>query len=138
VLRGRPSSMGSGGESSVLPHRPAPAAADHVAAVRGSGGVRPDHAVGLAAAHPALVQDEGGASDRGGRLRAHAGHLSRPAGAAGAMTPRRLVVSLVASAEFARAYTLAALTAVLASFIIARLTSHTTLVTILGLLALIG
>lgn len=54
------------------------------------------------------------------------------------MTPRRLVVSLVASAEFARAYTLAALTAVLASFIIARLTSHTTLVTILGLLALIG
>ncbi|MDT0156770.1 O-antigen ligase family protein [Microbacterium sp. ARD32] len=54
------------------------------------------------------------------------------------MTPRRLVVSLLASAEFARAYTLTALAAVFASFLIERLTSTPTLVTILGLLAVIG
>ncbi|BDZ38767.1 O-antigen ligase family protein [Microbacterium suwonense] len=54
------------------------------------------------------------------------------------MTPRRLVVSLLGSAEFARAYTLTALTAVFASFLIEQLTSATTLATILGVIAVIG
>lgn len=54
------------------------------------------------------------------------------------MTPRRYVVSLLGSAEFARAYTIAGLVAVFASFLIERLTSTTTLVTSLALLALLG
>ncbi|GAA3927143.1 O-antigen ligase family protein [Microbacterium soli] len=54
------------------------------------------------------------------------------------MTTRRLLVRLLASAEFARAYTLSALTAMFASFMLSRLTSPVTLVTILALLALIG
>ncbi|SJN30674.1 Exopolysaccharide production protein [Microbacterium esteraromaticum] len=54
------------------------------------------------------------------------------------MTPRRYVVSLIGSAEFARAYALTGLTAAFASFAIERLTSTTTLTTIIILLALIG
>ena len=54
------------------------------------------------------------------------------------MTPRRRALSLLASAEFARAYTLTALTAVFGSFMIQRLMSPVTLATILTALALTG
>ena len=54
------------------------------------------------------------------------------------MTPQRYLGSLLGSAEFARAYTLAALTATFASFAIERLTSHVTLITIIALLAATG
>lgn len=54
------------------------------------------------------------------------------------MSPRRYVVSLLASAEFARAYTLTALTAAFLSFAITRLMSTVTLATIITALALIG
>lgn len=54
------------------------------------------------------------------------------------MSSQRLIASLLASAEFARAYTITSLIAVFASFLIERLTSTTTLVTILSLLALTG
>lgn len=54
------------------------------------------------------------------------------------MTPRRHVFSLLASAEFARAFTIAGLTTAFAAFMIERLTSTTTLATIVTLLALIG
>ncbi|MFJ4044824.1 O-antigen ligase family protein [Microbacterium sp. NPDC089987] len=54
------------------------------------------------------------------------------------MTPRRLVVSLLGSALFARAYTLTALTAVFSSFLIERMMSPVSLTTIIGALAVIG
>lgn len=54
------------------------------------------------------------------------------------MIPGRSVASVLASAEFARAYTLAGLTAAFASLLIGRLTSTVTLATIIALLALIG
>ena len=54
------------------------------------------------------------------------------------MTPQRQIVSLLASAEFARAYTLAGLTAAFGSFLIERLTSPATLATIITVLALVG
>lgn len=54
------------------------------------------------------------------------------------MTPRRQLVATLASAEFARAYTLTALTAVFSSFAIDRLMSPRTLTTIIALLALLG
>ena len=54
------------------------------------------------------------------------------------MTVLRPIVALLASAEFARAYTLTSLAAAFASFMIERLTSTTTVVTIFALLALIG
>jgi O-antigen ligase len=54
------------------------------------------------------------------------------------MTALRPIVALLASAEFARAYTLTSLAAAFASFMIERLTSTTTVVTIFALLALIG
>src|SRR5690606_36284998 len=57
---------------------------------------------------------------------------------AGAMTPGRFVASVPASAEFARAYTLTGLTAVFAPFLIERVTSATTLATLLGAIAIIG
>ncbi|MBN8205711.1 O-antigen ligase family protein [Microbacterium esteraromaticum] len=54
------------------------------------------------------------------------------------MTPRRQLLSLLASAEFARAYTLTALTAAFLSFVIARLMSPVTLATIISALSIIG
>ncbi|HTN55611.1 MAG TPA: O-antigen ligase family protein, partial [Microbacterium sp.] len=54
------------------------------------------------------------------------------------MSPRRYVVSLLASAGFARAYTIAGLAAVFGMFLIERLTSTITLVTIVAMLAVIG
>lgn len=54
------------------------------------------------------------------------------------MTPKRRLLPLLASAEFARAYTVTALTATFASYMIERLTSTTTLITIFTLLALVG
>ncbi|MBY6060681.1 O-antigen ligase [Microbacterium esteraromaticum] len=54
------------------------------------------------------------------------------------MTPRRQLLSLLASAEFARAYTLTALTAAFLSFVIARLMSPVTLATIISTLSVIG
>lgn len=54
------------------------------------------------------------------------------------MSLRRYVVSLLASAEFARAYTIAGLAAVFGMFLIERLTSAATLATIIALLAAIG
>jgi O-antigen ligase len=54
------------------------------------------------------------------------------------MSPRRYVVSLLASAGFARAYTIAGLAAVFGMFVIERLTSGPTMVTIVAVLALIG
>ncbi|MFC7790073.1 O-antigen ligase family protein [Microbacterium sp. MAHUQ-60] len=54
------------------------------------------------------------------------------------MSPRRYVVSLLASAGFARAYTIAGLAAVFGVFLIERLTSTITLVTIVTVLAAIG
>ncbi|MFD5225021.1 O-antigen ligase family protein [Microbacterium sp. NPDC058342] len=54
------------------------------------------------------------------------------------MTPRRHVVSLLASAEFARAYTIAGLAAAFGSFLIERLTSTVTLATIVTMLAITG
>ena len=54
------------------------------------------------------------------------------------MSPRRQLVSLLASAEFARAYTLTALTAAFMSFAIQRLMSPVTLATIITLLSAIG
>lgn len=54
------------------------------------------------------------------------------------MSPRRYVVSLLASAEFARAYTIAGLGTAFGVFLIERITSTTTLSTIVALLALIG
>lgn len=54
------------------------------------------------------------------------------------MTPRRQLVSLLGSAEFARAYALTALAAAFMSFLIERLMSPVTLATILAILAMIG
>ena len=54
------------------------------------------------------------------------------------MTDLRHPRALLASAEFARAYTLASLTAVFGSFALTRLTSPRTMVTIVVMLALIG
>lgn len=54
------------------------------------------------------------------------------------MSPRRYLGDLLASAEFAQAYTLTALTAAFGSFIIQQLTSNVTLATILALLAAVG
>lgn len=54
------------------------------------------------------------------------------------MTSRRQLVSLLASAEFARAYTLTALAAAFMSFPIERLMSRVTLATIITLLAATG
>lgn len=54
------------------------------------------------------------------------------------MTPRRQVATLLASAEFARAYTLTALTATFGSFMIEHLMSTATLATIITLLSLLG
>lgn len=54
------------------------------------------------------------------------------------MTPRRYLGAVLASATFAQAYALAALTAVFASFAIARITSSLTQVTIISALATIG
>lgn len=51
---------------------------------------------------------------------------------------RRRLAAVLQSAEFARAYTLAALTAAFASFLIERLTSRVTLATIITALALTG
>lgn len=54
------------------------------------------------------------------------------------MTPRRHVIALLASAEFARAYTITALASAFGAFMIERLTSSTTMITIFTLLALLG
>lgn len=54
------------------------------------------------------------------------------------MSPRRYVVSLLASAEFARAYTISGLAAAFSAFLIERMTSTVTLATIVAMLALIG
>ncbi|MDQ0613307.1 exopolysaccharide production protein ExoQ [Microbacterium sp. W4I4] len=54
------------------------------------------------------------------------------------MSPQRYVVSLLASAGFARAYTLAGLGAVFGTFLIERMTSAVTLATIVIVLAAIG
>ena len=54
------------------------------------------------------------------------------------MTPRRELIALIASAEFARAYALTALTAVFTSFLIERLMSPVTLATIIAMLSLTG
>lgn len=54
------------------------------------------------------------------------------------MSPRRYIVSLLASAGFARAYTIAGLTAVFGAFLIERMTSRVTLSTIITVLAVIG
>ncbi|MFP1601772.1 O-antigen ligase family protein [Microbacterium sp. 2216-1] len=54
------------------------------------------------------------------------------------MTPRRQLLSLLASAEFARAYTLTSLTAAFLSYLIARLMSPVTLATIISALSIIG
>src|SRR5690606_31914302 len=138
VLRDRPTAVGPGCQAPVLADRTAAAAAHRLAALRGPGRIRPDHAVGLDAADPAVLQDEGGSPDRRRSRRTHARHLPRPPGAAGAMSPRRYVVSLLASAGFARAYTIAGLAAVFGMFLIERLTSTITLVTIVAMLAVIG
>jgi len=54
------------------------------------------------------------------------------------MTPRRHVVSLLASAAFARAYTLTALAAGFTSFLIERMMSPVSLATIIAVLAAVG
>ncbi|MGB3374445.1 MAG: O-antigen ligase family protein [Microbacterium sp.] len=54
------------------------------------------------------------------------------------MSPQRYVVSLLASAEFARAYTIAGLAAVFGTFLIERMTSAVTLATLVTALAAIG
>lgn len=54
------------------------------------------------------------------------------------MSPQRYVVSLLASAGFARAYTIAGLGAVFGTFLIERMTSAVTLATIVTVLAAIG
>lgn len=54
------------------------------------------------------------------------------------MTPRRRLARLLGSAEFARAFTIAALTAVFGSFMIERMASPVTLATIISLLCVLG
>jgi len=54
------------------------------------------------------------------------------------VTPQHALRALLDSAEFARAYTLASLTAVFGSFLIEHLASRATLVTIITVLAVIG
>ena len=54
------------------------------------------------------------------------------------MSPRRYIVSLLASAAFARAYTIAGLATVFGMFLIERMTSTVTLATAVTMLAVIG
>ncbi|OAN41266.1 O-antigen ligase family protein [Microbacterium sp. H83] len=54
------------------------------------------------------------------------------------MTPRSRLARLLGSAEFARAFTIAALTAVFGSFMIERMASPVTLATIISLLCVLG
>ena len=54
------------------------------------------------------------------------------------MTPQRRLSDLLGSAEFARAYTVAVLTAVFSSFTIEAAASHVTLATVIAVLCLLG